>query len=776
MNFWPFKKKKKPAPVPTPAATPNPEESITAPPPPLADAASSAAEVAAEVPKAESPATPPPLPTAGEASSAPAAEAEATSSPPAETSEPAVAEAAPATATAVDGPPAETAPPSAATETRKPAFTPPVLAPEPPKYGPPGAQPVTPPAPPQDITSRKFTPKLAPEPPPVTALDGILAAPPALPAFPSINEVAPAPVPEAASKSLEASDVIEPQQPVAEQPVAEQPVAEQPVAEQPVAEQPVAEQPVAEQPVAEQPVAEQPVAEQPVAEQPVAEQPVAEQPVAAATPESEPVQSADPTFSTPVSVDGFTLHDDGTWSFDASHPAYQHLQLGVPPLTLTIPIVASHSADGDVASQTLVICLQGTVSAPVIGGVTQVVRYEGDSRVSGHFVNIEGTGGDAELGYFTSTQAPGFTLNADGSYILDPADPAYGHLTPGECQIYAIPVALADAGGVLDTKELVICIAGTSGEPAVASVSAHDARGSGSILRGQLSPGSGTTSVVCQTSSVVPGFTLNSKGAWIFASSHPAYDDLKAGAVRTITIPVTVSSGEAATAEARAISITLQGTSAAPALSAVVADADPEGRSVQGALGAHGGESADFFTYAYINTLPTGFNLGIDGTWSFEASTAGYGHLAPGYTENVVVNVRAEDSGGNIESSTVTITIHGAASGPALGSVVISTHPGESEAYEPEAASGPADEYEYLFDDNPHPGNLDELPEGYNGGPLTYEGETAPDAPESLLLDDPEGPQDSSSEVKDALQNLGFAPPDHETTHGTPQRESLRQH
>jgi VCBS repeat-containing protein len=68
------------------------------------------------------------------------------------------------------------------------------------------------------------------------------------------------------------------------------------------------------------------------------------------------------TFSLANQVDGFTLHADGSYSFDPSHASYQYLSAG-QTLDVVIPIAVTDSA-GATDTQTLTITVTGADDAP----------------------------------------------------------------------------------------------------------------------------------------------------------------------------------------------------------------------------------------------------------------------------------------------------------------------------------------------------------------------------------------------------------------------------
>ncbi|WP_038160371.1 VCBS domain-containing protein [Verrucomicrobium sp. BvORR106] len=767
MNFWPFKKKKKPAPAPAPTDSPAKldEGGVQSP-----AASISPAEVAEPESTPSAASTPPPLPPASAPVVAEASGANAgpTVEPPATTTGEAAAPAPDAPAASGETPSvAETSAPAEEAKATdepsllpsRPAFKPPILAPEPPNYTPP-------PLPPVSVEPPKFTPPLAPDPPKPLVLENVIAPPPLLPEnLASQPEKLPASEPAVEKEAPATSAADTPSRTAA-------PLPAFPAVEEPAAKAEGSAVPEAASQAPLLPAPEPETAPEPAA-------------TAQSEPEPEPVPNREPepafkedttvspTFRTTGHVAGFILHGDGTWSFDATHVAYQHLNAGDPPVILSIPVLATHAMAAHGPTQHLVISVQGTVSGPMIGAVTQVFTYEGDRRVTGQLVPPDGAAAGGALQYATSVDVPGLILNHDGSYLLDPTDAAYQHLQSGERQVYAIPVTAFTADGQSDLRELVVGITGREDGAVAAGIAAHGIPHGGCVLHDRIQQGPGSPAHLSyRTSSLVPGFALRPDGVWSFDSAHPFYTDVHEGAVRIITVPVAAVDDHGNVHDTKAISITLHGTASLPLLSAMVMSGMEGGSSVQGSLGVHPDAAAGLFQFSYIGELPAGFHLGVDGTWSFHASPELYAHLDAGHTEVVVAQVHGEDGQGHIEGSMVAITVHGTAGAPSVGAVTISTHQALPEYDDSAADTGTpdagTDSFGLLFDDTLPPGATQE-PESYGD----FLGETEPQSSESsdaatssgepsegLLLDQPEPsaeePQYDPAEVQQALQSLGY--------------------
>uniref|UniRef100_UPI00356278CF Ig-like domain-containing protein n=1 Tax=Sulfurimonas sp. TaxID=2022749 RepID=UPI00356278CF len=167
-----------------------------------------------------------------------------------------------------------------------------------------------------------------------------------------------------------------------------------------------------------------------------------------------------------ATVAGFILNDDGSYSFDASDDAYQHLENGVTQI-VTIPVTVSDEHNASVTTD-IVFEITGTNDKPIIEDITEVTINEDDSIVTGSITSIDVDDNSTATYTYTIEQAvAGFTLNEDGTYSFNPADDAYQSLAKGEVQEIIIPVTVTDDKGATDTKNLIVSVIGTNDTPTV---------------------------------------------------------------------------------------------------------------------------------------------------------------------------------------------------------------------------------------------------------------------------------------------------------------------
>ncbi|MEW8321881.1 MAG: VCBS domain-containing protein, partial [Candidatus Thiodiazotropha taylori] len=373
------------------------------------------------------------------------------------------------------------------------------------------------------------------------------------------------------------------------------------------------------------------------------------------------------SFSSSSEVDGLTLNEDGSYSFDAS--SYQSLGEGETE-TIEVPVTVTDD-QGATAETTLTITVMGTNDAPV-AEAEQVAVDEGalvKGQLEGDDVDLaEGS----TLSFSTASEIEGLTLNEDGSYTFDAS--SYQSLGEGETAIFEVPVVVADDQGATAETTLTISVTGANDAPvAEAEQVAVD---EGNFVSGQLEAGDVDlaygSSLSFSTSSEVEGLTLNEDGSYSFDAS--SYQSLGEGEAQSIEVPVAVTDDQGATAETT-LTITVTGTNDAP-----VADAQQttveEGAFVKGQLNAGDvdlaeGSSLSFSTASEVE----GLTLIEDGSYAFDASS--YQSLGEGETATFEVPVVVTDDQGATAETTLTITVTGTNDVPVAEAQQTSVEEGE---------------------------------------------------------------------------------------------------
>ncbi|MGE4268566.1 MAG: VCBS domain-containing protein [Deferribacterales bacterium] len=166
-----------------------------------------------------------------------------------------------------------------------------------------------------------------------------------------------------------------------------------------------------------------------------------------------------------------------------------------------------------------------------------------------------------------ATVPPGFVLNSDGSYTIDPTISDYDYLGEGEDVEYDVDIVITYPDGSTEDGVINVVVTGTNDAP-VAYAEVISAVEDGNVVTGQLTavdPDVNDTLTFEVASSGVPdGFTLNSDGTYSFDPS--SYDYLAAGEQTTLTVDYMVTDPYGETSY-ETITIVVTGTNDAPVVS-----------------------------------------------------------------------------------------------------------------------------------------------------------------------------------------------------------------
>ncbi|MCL1066733.1 VCBS domain-containing protein [Shewanella olleyana] len=221
-------------------------------------------------------------------------------------------------------------------------------------------------------------------------------------------------------------------------------------------------------------------------------------------------------------------------------------------------------------------------------------------------------------------------------------------------------------------------------------------------------------------------FILHADGRWLFKCDNADVQHLKAGEIGTDTITVHSADGTA-----HVLTASVTGTNDKP-----VIDATSAITAVEGGHTAHKGQitvtdvdtgDTDTFTAITPTTAQhiAGFTLNADGSYKFDATVAGYDHLAVGKSEQVSVAVTVTDGAGATDQKDLIITITGTNDRPTVvSSLAQHIHSIDEDTTQRFSAK------DFAFIDKDHGDQLDHititaLPDAfkgqfeYNGHPIT---------------------------------------------------------
>jgi VCBS repeat-containing protein len=363
---------------------------------------------------------------------------------------------------------------------------------------------------------------------------------------------------------------------------------------------------------------------------------------------------------------GFSMASDGSWSFDASNPAYQSLSEGYQVQSLVQYTVTDEH--GESSSSYLTLTITGTNDAPRVTGVVAGGASEDGAPMS---LDALANASDADSGSTLSVvNVPaaadlpaGVTYNAaTHSFTLDPANAAYQQLAQGQTSVVTVAYGVSD-GRVTTAASVSWTVTGTNDAPVAAAATAgvlEDATVSGQLAASDADRGAALTFALIGDAPA--GFSLTAGGSWAFDASQAGYQALAQGDVRTFAVTYSVTDEHGASSNST-LNLNLTGTNDTPVAAAATAGV-LEDATVSGQLAASDADNGAALTYALIGDAPSGFALSSDGNWSFDASQADLQRLAEGETRDVTVAYQVTDEHGASSTSTLTLTVTGANDAP----------------------------------------------------------------------------------------------------------------
>ena len=381
------------------------------------------------------------------------------------------------------------------------------------------------------------------------------------------------------------------------------------------------------------------------------------------------------TYSTTQTVAGFTLKADGTYSFDAKDSAYDSLNKDEEKI-LIIPITVTDDAGISISSN-LQIKVLGVSDAPILNAISNVQVNEGTKDLTSGKISASDVDNNSILTYSSNTTLPaGFTLKADGTYSFDAKDSAYDSLNKDEEKILIIPITVTDDAGISISSNLQIKVLGVSDAPILNAIS--NVQITEGVLHKQLIPLEANdidnkSVLTYSTNQTVAGFSLNKDGTYSFDAKNSAYASLNKDEIQTVKIPIIVTD-ETGLFTTSNMLITIKGISNAPIFTLLPNVQVNEGATplTNGKITASDVDNNSSLKFSSNTTLPAGFTLNTDGTFSFDAKNSAYDSLKRGETQTLNIPVVVTDETGVSTSSNLQIKVDGNTdlSGYQLGALV----------------------------------------------------------------------------------------------------------
>ena len=400
-----------------------------------------------------------------------------------------------------------------------------------------------------------------------------------------------------------------------------------------------------------------------------------------------------PQNGTPGAYGTFTLHTDGTWSYDLDNNLYAVRALAPgDSLTETFTYTVSDN-HGGTSSNTLTVTINGTNDAPTVAAAATSVTEDTQLTTSGTlpapsdpdrgdtiaFVPQNGT-----LGHYGS-----LTLGADGSYTYTLNNNLYAvqSLGAGETLTDTFTYTVTDSHGAIGSNTLTVTINGTNDAPTVAAAIASVAEDAQTTATGTLpTPLDMDThdSVSFLAQNGTPGtygtLTLNADGsyAYVLNNTSPTVQGLGVEETLTDTFTYTVTDNHGATAS-NTLTVTIHGTNDAPAVAAAAASVTEETQlTASGSLpqpqdiDAH--DTVSFIPQTDASGSYGTLTLNADGSYTYTLNNNLYAvqGLGAGETLTDTFTYTVTDNHGAIGSNTLTVTINGTNDAPTVAAAIAS--------------------------------------------------------------------------------------------------------
>lgn len=354
------------------------------------------------------------------------------------------------------------------------------------------------------------------------------------------------------------------------------------------------------------------------------------------------------------------------FTFDASHPAYDHLAAGVVQrATITYGV----SDGAATATQRLSLELTGVNDAPVAAAIPTAQATEGGAAVT-----IDGLLGatDVDDGAVLQVVAPAAlpagVVYANGGFSLDPTHAAFDSLAAGEVRTVSVDFQVSD-GTAAVTRTASWTVTGVNDAPTASAIPTASATEGGTAvavngLSGASDVDAGAVLAVVAPGELPAGVSY-AGGVFTLDPTNSAFDSLAAGQTRTVSVEFQVSDGTAAVA--RTASWVVAGVNDAPVAQNDTGVAD-EKQTVQLDVLANDRDpdAGDTLTLVEVGVSAKGSGLQIvDGKIAFTAGPA-YDRLGPGQTDQETFTYTVRDGAGVERTASVTVTVRGVADGATL--------------------------------------------------------------------------------------------------------------
>ena len=400
-----------------------------------------------------------------------------------------------------------------------------------------------------------------------------------------------------------------------------------------------------------------------------------------------------PQNGTPGAYGTFTLHTDGTWSYDLDNNLYAVRALAPgDSLTETFTYTVSDN-HGGTSSNTLTVTINGTNDAPTVAAAIASVAEDAQTTATGTLPTPLDMDTHDSVSFLAQNGTPGtygtLTLNADGSYayVLNNTSPTVQGLGVGETLTDTFTYTVTDNHGATASNTLTVTIHGTNDAPAVAAAAASvteetQLTASGSLPQPQDIDAHDTVSFIPQTdaSGSYGTLTLNADGSYTYTLNNNLYavQGLGAGETLTDTFTYTVTDNHGAIGS-NTLTVTINGTNDAPTVAAAIASvAEDAQTTATGTLPTPlDMDTHDSVSFLAQNGTPGTYGtltLNADGSYAYVLNNTSptVQGLGVGETLTDTFTYTVTDNHGATASNTLTVTIHGTNDAPTVAAAAAS--------------------------------------------------------------------------------------------------------
>jgi VCBS repeat-containing protein len=272
-----------------------------------------------------------------------------------------------------------------------------------------------------------------------------------------------------------------------------------------------------------------------------------------ATNDSDVDQGAALTFSVASPPDGFTMNADGSWTFDPSNLAYQHIAQGATAeVTVNYTVTDEFGAS---ATSTLTLTVTGTNDGPVAVADTGSAG-ENENKAFDVVANDTDVDDGAMLSLFSidgvtvggnpASAAELAAFSMVGGKVQFTPGTAFDHLAQGASATVVVSYTVKDQHGAPSTSTLTLTVTGTNDGPVATDDTGagnEDSTITGSVATNDNDVDDGATLTYAVNGASPAGFSMNSAGNWTLDASNLAYQHLATGATTVVIVGYTVSDG-----------------------------------------------------------------------------------------------------------------------------------------------------------------------------------------------------------------------------------------